>query len=105
MEGGDEKERGYKRKKRKRDEGIGKKGRNQKRFKKKKLVIELLSNIKEQTSSNFAEDDIFNITFFIFILLSSKSFPVFILLTKAQFSDPLSTNSLFLDFLGLSPST
>ena len=95
MEGGDEKEREYKRKKRKRDEGIGKKGRNQKRFKKKKLVIKLLSNIKEQTSSNFAENDIFSITFFLFILLSSESFPMFVLLTKAQFSNPLFTSSLF----------
>ena len=69
------------------------------------LVIGLLSNIKEQTSSDFTEDDIFSVTFFLFILLSLESFPVFIWLTKAQLSDPLSINSLFLGFLGLSPST
>ena len=33
---------------------------------KKKLVIKLVSNIKEQTSSDFAEDDIFNTTLFSF---------------------------------------
>ena len=70
-----------------------------------KLVIRLLSNIKEQTSSDFARDDIFSITFLLFILLSSESFPVFVSLTKAQFSHPHSTNSLFLGLLGLSPST
>ena len=43
-----------------------------------KLVIGLVSNIKEQTSSDFAEDDFFNTTLFLFILLSSKSFPVFV---------------------------
>ena len=76
MEGGDEKEKEYKRNKRKREEGI-----EEKREKPieilEKLVIGLLSNIKEQTSSNFAEDDIFSVTFFLFILFSSESFPVF----------------------------
>ena len=43
-----------------------------------KLVIGLVSNIKEQTSSDFAEDDFFNTTLFLFILLSSESFPVFV---------------------------
>ena len=43
-----------------------------------KLVIRLLSNIKEQTSSDFVEDDIFSITFFLFILLSFESFLVFV---------------------------
>ena len=43
-----------------------------------KLVIRIVSNIKEQTSSDFAEDDFFNTTLFLFILLSSESFPVFV---------------------------
>ena len=77
MEGGDEKEREYKRKKRKREEQI-----EEKREKPieipEKLVIELLSNIKKQTSSDFAKDDIFSVTFLLFILLSSESFPVFV---------------------------
>ena len=104
MEGGDEKKKDYKRKKKKQDEGIEKKGET-KWESRIELVIELLSNIKEQTSSDFAKDDIFNTTSFLFILLSSESFLVFVWLTKAQFSDPLSTNSLILGFLGLSPST
>ena len=77
MEGGDEKEREYKRKKKKRDGGIKKKGET-KRDSRVKLVIGLLSNINEQTSSDFVEDDIFSITFFLFILLSFESFPVFV---------------------------
>ena len=43
-----------------------------------KLIIGLLSNIKEQTSWDFVENDIFSITFLLFILLSSESFPVFV---------------------------
>ena len=43
-----------------------------------KLVIRLVSNIKEQPSSDFAKDGFFNTTLFLFILLSSESFPVFI---------------------------
>ena len=77
MEGGDEKEREYKRKKKKRDGGVEKKGET-KRDSKLELVIGLLSNIKEQTSSDFVEDDIFSVTFFLFILLSSESFLVFV---------------------------
>ena len=77
MEGGDEKEKEYKRKKRKREKGI-----KEKREKPieipKKLVIGLLRNIKKQTSSDFAEDDIFSITFLLFILLLSESFLVFV---------------------------
>ena len=77
MEGGDEKEKEYKRNKRKREEGI-----EEKREKPieilEKLVIGLLSNIKKQTSLDFAEDDIFSITFLLFILLSSESFLVFV---------------------------
>ena len=77
MEGGDEKEREYKRKKRKRDGGIENKGET-KRDSRIELVIGLLSNIKEQISLEFSEDDIFNVTSFPFILLSSESFPVFV---------------------------
>ena len=77
MEGEDEKEKEYKRNKRKREEGI-----EEKREKPieilEKLVIGLLSNIKKQTSLDFAEDDIFSITFLLFILLSSESFLVFV---------------------------
>ena len=77
MEGGDEKEREYKRKKRKREERI-----EEKREKPieipEKLVIGFLSNIKKQTSSDFAKDDIFSVTFLLFILLSSEFFPVFV---------------------------
>ena len=77
MEGGDEKEKEYKRNKRKREEGI-----EEKREKPieilEKLVIGLLSNIKKQTSLDFAEDDIFSITFLLFILLSSESFLVLV---------------------------
>ena len=77
MEGGDEKKKEYKRKKRKREKGI-----EEKREKPieipEKLVIGLLRNIKKQTSSDFAEDDIFSITFLLFILLSSESFLVFV---------------------------
>ena len=66
-----------KEKRKKRDEGIKEKGR-----KKKdsiiELVIKLLSNIKEQTSSDFVENDIFSITSFLFILFSSESFPMFV---------------------------
>ena len=77
MEGGDEKEREYKRKKKKRDGGIEKKGET-KRDSRIELVIGLLSNIKEQISLEFSEDDIFNTTSFLFILLSSESFLVFV---------------------------
>ena len=61
----------------------GKKGEEEKKKKTKidsriELVIGLMSNIKEQTSSDFVEDNIFNTTFFLFILLSSESFPVFV---------------------------
>ena len=57
--------------------GLKKKGET-KRDSRIKLVIGLLSNIKEQTSSDFVEDDIFSITIYLFILLSSESFPVFV---------------------------
>ena len=43
-----------------------------------KLVIRLVSKIKEQPSSDFVENNFFNTTLSLFILLSSESFPVFV---------------------------
>ena len=80
MEGGDENEGEYKRR-RKRDWGVREKEKKKRETRKHpriKLVIGLVSNIKEQTSSDFAENDFFNTTLFLFILLSSESFPVFV---------------------------
>ena len=61
--------------------GSRKKGKEKRRNKidsRIKLVIRLVSNIKEQPSSDFAKDDFFNTTLFLFILLSFESFPVFV---------------------------
>ena len=43
-----------------------------------KLVIRLVSKIKEQPSSDFVKDNFFNTTLSLFILLSSEFFPVFV---------------------------